>query len=140
MQCVLFDGNTRGANLNGIEYIISEKLFETLLQGERQFWRPHNAEILSGQLVAPGIPESAEKELKRRKMNSYGKIWHVWTTDQGQKLPLGEPMLAWSFNRDREAKAGLVEKRDKDAREYRQIRRNRRDLEQLTKPQESIDA
>jgi hypothetical protein len=25
-QCVLFDGNTRNANLHGIEYIISEKL------------------------------------------------------------------------------------------------------------------
>ena len=25
------------------------------------------------------------------------------------KLPLGEPMLTWSFNRDGEAKAGLVE-------------------------------
>lgn len=49
-------------------------------------------------------------------------------------------MLTWSFNRDGGAKSGLVEKRDKDAREYRQIRRNRRDLEQLTKPQESIDA
>ena len=32
------------------------------------------------------------------------------------KLPLGEPMLTWSFNRDGEAKAGLVEKRDKDLR------------------------
>ena len=93
MQCVLFDGNTRGANLNGIEYIIYEKLFETLLQGERQFWHPHNAEILSGQPVAPGIPESAEKELMRGKMNSHGKTWHVWATDQGHKLPLGDPCL-----------------------------------------------
>src|SRR5690606_10567211 len=29
-QCVLFDGNTESANLNGVEYIISEKLFESL--------------------------------------------------------------------------------------------------------------
>ena len=29
-QCVLFDGNGKGANLNGIEYIISGKIFETL--------------------------------------------------------------------------------------------------------------
>ena len=28
-QCALFDGNTAEANLNGIEYIISERLFET---------------------------------------------------------------------------------------------------------------
>ena len=49
-------------------------------------------------------------------------------------------MLTWSFNRDTEAKAGLVEKRDKDAREYRRNRSNRRDLEQLVKPQEGVIA
>ena len=32
-QCALFDGNGAGANLNGIEYIISEKLFATLARG-----------------------------------------------------------------------------------------------------------
>jgi hypothetical protein len=77
------------ANLNGIEYIISEQLFETLTQEERQYWHPHNGEILSGQLVAPGISASAEKELMKGKMNSYGKTWHVWATDRGDKLPLG---------------------------------------------------
>ena len=46
-----------------------------------------------------------------------------------------------SFNRDGEAKAGLVEKRDKDLRvNTAEIRRNRRDLEQLAKPQEGVDA
>ena len=54
--------------------------------------------------------EIAEKEVMGGKMNSYGKTWHVCPTDQGQKLPLGEPVLAWSFNRDGEAKAGLVER------------------------------
>lgn len=33
-QCVLFDDNSKSANLNGIEYIISEKLFATLPEGE----------------------------------------------------------------------------------------------------------
>ena len=35
-QCALFDGNTKDANLNGIEYIISEKLFATLSQEEKK--------------------------------------------------------------------------------------------------------
>src|SRR5690606_23660982 len=47
-QCVLFDGNDAEANLTGIEYIISEKLFASLPEGERQYWHPHNGEILSG--------------------------------------------------------------------------------------------
>ncbi len=69
-QCALFDGNTRDANLNGIEYIISERLFEQLPAAEKQYWHPHNGEILSGQLVAPGLPEQADHALMKSKMNS----------------------------------------------------------------------
>ena len=79
-QCALYDGNTKDANLTGIEYIISERLFSELPAEEKQYWHPHNGEILSGQLVAPGIPAMAEKELMRTKINSYGKTWHTWNT------------------------------------------------------------
>ena len=142
-QCALFDGNTSDANLNGIEYIISEQLFNTLPEEERQYWHPHNYEILSGQLVAPGIPDVAEEELMRRKMNSYGKTWHVWDTrrETGHDLPLGEAMLAWSFNRDGEAQPGLVEDRaermDLDPDE---TRRERAALVELANPQFGVDA
>ena len=64
-QCALFDSAARTANLTGIEYIISEKLFLRLPEGERRYWHPHNGEILSGQLIAPGIPRAAEKALMR---------------------------------------------------------------------------
>jgi hypothetical protein len=139
-QCALFDGNTRESNLNGIEYIISERTFETLPPEERRFWHPHNYEILSGQLVAPGIPEAAEKELMRQKMNSYGKTWHVWSTHQGDKLPMGEAMLAWSFNRDGEADPALEQKRNRTMGiDSMAKRRERQDLVQLAKPQEGVD-
>jgi hypothetical protein len=143
-QCTLFDGNGRNANLTGIEYIISEKLFETLPEAERKYWHPHNAEILSGQLVAPGIPAVAEKALMKDKMNSYGKTWHVWNTggigQAGDKLPLGPPMLAWSFNRDGEAKPGLVEQRDKKMDiNTAEKRRQRADLQSLARPQAGVD-
>jgi hypothetical protein len=140
-QCALFDGNTESANLNGIEYIISEQLFETLPQDERKFWHPHNYEILSGQLVAPGLPDIASKELMRGKLNSYGKTFHLWSTNQGHRLPLGEPLLAWSFNRDGEVKPGLVDRRDKAMGISTSETRNRRqDLVGLAKPQEGVDA
>jgi len=69
-QCALFDDNIKNANLNGIEYIISHKVFATLPEAERKCWHPHNREILSGQLIAPGIPSVAEKALMKGKMNS----------------------------------------------------------------------
>ncbi|MEO6825349.1 MAG: OBAP family protein [Nitrosospira sp.] len=143
-QCMLFDGNTRDANLNGIEYIISEKLFATLPEEEKKHWHPHNGEILSGQLVAPNIPDIAEKALMKGKINSYGKTWHVWHTGYegkpGDDLPLGEPKLGWSFNRDGEAAPGLVEKRDAEMKiNSVEKRRQRMDLKQLAEPQSGVD-
>jgi hypothetical protein len=139
-QCALFDGNTATANLTGIEFIISGKAFDALPEAEKRYWHPHNAEILSGQLIAPGIPEVAEKELMRTKMNSYGKTWHVWMTDHGHTMPLGDAMLAWSFNRDGEAKPGLVEERDKRMSiSTGDKRRDREELRALARPQHGVD-
>jgi len=144
-QCALFDANGRDANLNGIEYIISERIFEGLPAEERQYWHPHNAEILSGQLVAPNLPEVAEKELMKSKINSYGKTWHTWHSrdgvDPGSALPMGPAMLAWSFNRDGEAMPGLVESRDERMDiSTAERRRDRQDLVELARPQEGVDA
>lgn len=143
-QCVLFDGNSDQANLHGVEYIISEKLFASLPETERKYWHPHNGEILSGQLVVPGIPDAAEKALMKQKMNSYGKTWHIWNTGHHGKpndaLPFGEPMLAWSFNRDGEAAPGLVEKRDQRMDiSSADKRRKRSDLAPLARPQHGVD-
>lgn len=140
-QCTLFDGNARNANLTGIEFIISERLFLTLPEAERQYWHPHNGEILSGQLVAPGIPEAAEKELMRGKMNSYGKTWHVWMTQHGHDLPVGPAMLAWSFSRDGEVREGLVEARDRALGVDTAAKREARtELAPLARPQAGVDA
>ncbi len=48
LQCLLFDGNTLAANLIGVEYIGSERLFGTLPEQEKPSWHPHNFEVLSG--------------------------------------------------------------------------------------------
>lgn len=145
-QCALFDGSGKDAKLNGVEYIISARLFETLPAAEAKYWHPHNGEILSGQLVAPGLPEVAETALMKSKMNSYGKTWHFWNTGHhgqpGDQLPLGDPKLAWSFNRDGEAAAEMVGQRDKrlgiDSSEAK--RRARAELRPLAKPQSGVDA
>lgn len=143
-QCVLFDGNTASANLQGIEYIVSESIYDGLPAQEKKYWHPHNYEILSGQLVAPGIPAVAEKQLMRDKMNSYGKTWHVWRTGMrdmpNDTLPLGDPALMWSFNRDGEAKPGLVEQRDKRLKvDTAKVRAGRSELTPLAKPQGGVD-
>jgi hypothetical protein len=148
LQCVVFDGNTENANLIGVEYIISERLYEQLPDGEGEYWHPHNYEILSGTLVAPNIPAVAEKAMLKLLMNSYGKTWHFWHTGRhdgkgtpGHKLPIGEAMLMWSFNRDGEMDPDLLEdyqhEMDIDVGEKRE---QREDFVEFARPQHGVDA
>jgi hypothetical protein len=144
-QCVLFDGNTAEARLMGVEYIISEKIYNTLPTDEKAYWHPHNYEILSGQLRMPGLPDVAEKEALKGKMNSYGKTWHTWMTGmrghQSDPLPYGPPRLQWSFNHDGEAMPGMVAERDKRMGfNTADERKNRDDLVSLARPQGGVDA
>jgi hypothetical protein len=144
-QCVLYDGNTAEARLHGVEYIISEKVYATLPADEKPYWHPHNFEILSGQLRLPGLPDVAEGEALKGKINSYGKTWHFWKTgvfgEGADSLPLGPPHLAWSFNRDGEAKSGLVEARDERMDlNTTEARRNRTDWTKLARPQAGVNA
>lgn len=144
-QCALFDGNSADANLTGIEYILSAKLFAGLPEEERRYWHPHNYEILSGRLLLPGLPDAAEKEALKGKMNSYGKTWHLWNTastgNPGDRLPLGPPMLAWSYNADGEIPPGLEKGLERKMKiDLREKRRQRADLAKLAEPQEGVDA
>jgi hypothetical protein len=144
-QCAVFDGNGPDANLVGIEYIISERLFETLPDDEKPYWHPHNYEILSGQLSAPGLPDLAEKAFLKELMNSYGKTWHTWHTGRhdaggGDPLPFGDAKLMWSFNRDGEADENLK----RDLQEHMGIdeaakRKQRRSFVELAHPQHGVD-
>jgi hypothetical protein len=144
-QCVLYDGNTADARLHGVEYIISERLYDTLASDEKPYWHPHNYEVLSGTLRMPGLPDAAEKEALRGKMNSYGKTWHVWMTGlydaKPAALPVGPPHLAWSFNHDGEAMPGMVEDRDRRmGLDSGRAREDRKDLVALAKPQGGVAA
>lgn len=144
-QCVLYDGNTEDARLHGVEYIISEKLYEKLPAEEKAYWHPHNYEVLSGQLQMPGLPDAAADEALRSKLNSYGKTWHFWKTgvheQPADEMPFGPPHLAWSFNHDGEAKAGLVEARDRRmGLDTAEERRERQAWVSAARPQGGVSA
>jgi hypothetical protein len=142
-QCVIFDANTTNANMVGIEYIISERLLDTLSAEEQALWHPHNYEILSGQLVAPGLPDVAEQAFLQKKLNSYGKTWHTWNTaaPEQKTLPLGPPMLAWSFNADGEFDERLLKERDKRMNlDSARKRDQRQSMSKDAHPQRGVDA
>lgn len=146
LQCLIFDGNTPDANLIGLEYIISEALFETLPEEEKAYWHPHNYEVFSGELIAPGLPEVAEKAFMKRLVNSYGKTWHTWHTgrhdgEPGDSLPMGEATLMWSFNRQGECDETLKRNRNQAMQvDIDKKARDRQTYVELAHPQRGVNA
>jgi hypothetical protein len=70
-------------------------------------------EVRSGSLIAPGIPQVAERELMTKIAGTYGKTWHTWHTDRQHELPLGSPMLMMGFTADGQADARMIAERDR---------------------------
>jgi len=129
IQCVIFDGNQKSAKLMGVEYIVSERLFNTLPDAEKALWHSHVHEVKSGQLIAPGIPQAAEHALMKKLVGTYGKTFHTWHTDQQKELPLGTPQLMMGFTADGQANAAMVEERDRRfGVQSAEKRKNREDI------------
>lgn len=87
-----------------MEYMISAALFETLEHEERKLWHTHVFEVKSGMLIMPkpaAIPteewEAAENKVMEDLVTVYGKTFHFWQVDRGDKLPLGMPRLMGSY-------------------------------------------
>lgn len=112
IQCVIFDGSVREAKIMGVEYIVSAELFAGLPDDEKALWHSHVHEVKSGTLVAPGSPDVAEHELMTKLVNTYGKTWHTWHTDQDLELPLGVPQLMMGFTQDGQADPAMIAQRD----------------------------
>ncbi|KAG9252055.1 uncharacterized protein F5Z01DRAFT_682846 [Emericellopsis atlantica] len=105
-QCLLYDSDGPKARLIGIEYMVTEALYETLPPEERRLWHSHVYEVKSGMLIMPNrvVPEGvwriAENDEMEQVVKLYGKVYHLWQTDKGHRLPLGEPQLMTSFTAD----------------------------------------
>jgi hypothetical protein len=112
-QAIIFDGNTPDAKIMGVEYIITERLFQQLTKEEKSLWHSHVYEIKSGELIAPGLPRAAEHELMEKLVSTYGKTIHTWHTDQNRTLPVGSPMLMMGFTADGQLDGRLLADRDK---------------------------
>ncbi|KAL2018434.1 hypothetical protein VTK56DRAFT_853 [Thermocarpiscus australiensis] len=122
-QCLLYDGPGPGARLIGVEYMITPQLYATLPQDERRLWHSHVFEVKSGMLVMPQpsalVPQAAWDRAETAEMEEvirlYGKVYHLWQVDRGDKLPLGEPQLMTSLTAAEQLEGldELLDERDK---------------------------
>ncbi|KAK2764517.1 hypothetical protein FQN54_009212 [Arachnomyces sp. PD_36] len=146
-QCLLYDSPKANAKLLGVEYMITPRLFETLPSEERKLWHTHEYEVKSGMLImpAPLVPSSAWEAAETAEMRDivplYGKTYHFWQVDKGDKLPMGPPELMGSFTSEEKVKLvnpeglkGLAA--DRDARfkvNHEQKAEKRKDIEPVEK-------
>lgn len=110
-QCVIFDRNAADARLIGIEYIITEERFRSLPEEEKRLWHSHHYEVSSGVLVAPGIPELAERSYFTDLISTYGKTFHTWQYDR-EDFPYGIPQLMMGLTADGQVDEELLQHRD----------------------------
>jgi Protein of unknown function (DUF1264) len=111
-QCTLYDKDKGDAKLIGVEYIISDELFQKLPTKEKAYWHPHGYEISAGLLTFTGIREDCEKKLVKGLQKTWGKVWQTWP-DPTTGVPIGEPRLMWSATKEGDLQKELVQKRDK---------------------------
>lgn len=80
------------------------------------------------------LPEAAWEVAENKEMEEvihlYGKVYHLWQTDRGDKLPLGEPQLMTSYTskeqmpryeerlKDRDQRFGVDSERKENVRSY----------------------
>ncbi|KAJ8549055.1 hypothetical protein K7X08_032762 [Anisodus acutangulus] len=130
LQCAVYTGR-----LIGVEYIISDRIFESLPQEEQKLWHSHAHEIKSGLWVNPRVPEMVVRPELENLTKTYGKFWCTWQTDRGDKLPIGPPTLMMSPQSVDLGivNIGLVKKRDyKYGISTDAIKRTRSDLSEPT--------
>ncbi|KAJ3695124.1 hypothetical protein LUZ60_000501 [Juncus effusus] len=96
LQCAVYDSDKPSARLIGVEYIVSDEVFETLPKEEQKLWHSHAYEIKAGLWTEPGVPEALQDPSHKSFTKTYGKFWCTWQVDRGDRVPLGAPALMMS--------------------------------------------
>ncbi|XLR62078.1 hypothetical protein S83_012750, partial [Arachis hypogaea] len=77
----------------GVEYIISDRIFEDLPDEEKKLWHSYAYEVKLGLLISPRVPEMIAMPELENLAKSYGKFWCTWQADREDRVPLGAPAL-----------------------------------------------
>ena len=84
--------------------MVPRHVYETFDPEEQKLWHSHEFEVSSGMLICPkpaayepNAWEAAELTAMKEIMGLYGKTWHFWQVDRGDKWPLGESCVYCSL-------------------------------------------
>jgi hypothetical protein len=93
-QCVLYDGTGPDARLIGIEYLVSDTLYQKMPTEEKVYWHDHRHEVDAGLLKSLTQAGDEEKKTLAVVRTLWGKVFHTWAT--GKTYPVGPPRLFWA--------------------------------------------
>lgn len=112
-QCLLYETTLKGVKpkLLGIEYVISDELYQKLTPDEKFLWHPHDFEIRQGLLATIDLPQKEDRDVMKALVKTWGKTWHTWP-DPKTDVPLGSPRLMWSATKPGEVSQKMIEERD----------------------------
>ncbi|KAL4294356.1 hypothetical protein AHAS_Ahas18G0219900 [Arachis hypogaea] len=82
LQCAVYDSDDANARLLGVEYIISDRIFEDLPDEEKMLWHSHAYEVKLGLLISPRVPEMIAMPELENLAKSYGKFLCTWQADR----------------------------------------------------------
>jgi hypothetical protein len=116
-QSIIYDGDSKDSRLIGVEFHITEKIYNKLPAEEKRLWHSHAYEVKTGAITAPRLPEAAEREFMKQLVYTYGKAWSFWETDKGDVLPLGVPQLMVSATEAGQLPASCVSAEKMKSRE-----------------------
>jgi len=132
--------------------MITPRIYDTLDDKERALWHSHVFEVKSGMLIMPrpslvpqAVWEKAETAEMEQVVKLYGKVYHLWQTDRGDKVPLGPPQLMGSYTNEAQmekVKGGGFEKLvgERDQKVGEDWRRKREIRSRIEEPEVSGDA
>jgi hypothetical protein len=93
-QCVLYDGTGPDARLIGVEYLVSDAIYQKMSADEKAYWHDHKFEVDRG-LIRSLIQSGDEEKATLAKLRTlWGKTYHTWAS--GRTYPQGPARLFWS--------------------------------------------
>lgn len=93
-QCVLYDGTGPDARLIGIEYLVSDAVYQSMPEEEKAYWHDHKFEVDDGLLKSLTQSGEEERETLTQVRTMWGKVYHTWV--DGDAYPRGPARLFWS--------------------------------------------
>ncbi len=93
-QCVLYDGTGPDAKLIGVEYLVSDSVYQRMPADEKAFWHDHKYEVDAGFLKSLTQTGDEEKQTLIKVRTLWGKVYHTWAS--GTDYPRGPARLFWS--------------------------------------------